>query len=189
MKSSWLQSNGCNGLALLDNGVTYEQISLNNADSELLSTRKWQVFEIARILGLSGSDLGESGGVTYSSLEAQNLAFYTKCIVHWVEQIENEFMKCFLPTARKNIVIKMDVSSILRADLNTSSQYYMRLVQIGAMTPNEVREKAGFEAIDGADIPMCQSNLISLSNAQRMTQTSNSTIPTEDPNKNNENNE
>ena len=47
--------------------------------------------------------------------------------------------------------IKFDKTALLRGSFNESMQAYREAVQLGVMTPNEVRRELGLPPIDGGD--------------------------------------
>jgi phage portal protein BeeE len=47
--------------------------------------------------------------------------------------------------------VKFDKTALLRGSFNESMQAYREAVQLGVMTPNEVRKELGLAPIDGGD--------------------------------------
>jgi hypothetical protein len=46
---------------------------------------------------------------------------------------------------------ELDLYAVFRGDAVTRSTYFKNMMQIGAMTPNEIREKEGLAPYDGGD--------------------------------------
>lgn len=97
----------------------------------------------------------------YSTVEATQLAFLTDTLAPLLEKIEQEFeRKLFAPD--EEAVINFEESALLRTDKSSQADYYAKLIQIGVMTPAEVRKQLGLSYRDGSDILITQVNQTTL---------------------------
>lgn len=85
----------------------------------------------------------------YNSVEAANLQFLTQTLIPYITIIENEFNKKLI--SERNVYIDLDERELLRTDMNSSAEYYTKLVAGGIITVNEARENLGFNKVEGAD--------------------------------------
>ena len=85
----------------------------------------------------------------YNSVEAANLQFLTQTLIPYITIIENEFNKKLI--SERNVYIDLDERELLRTDMNSSAEYYTKLVAGGIITVNEARENLGFNKVEGGD--------------------------------------
>lgn len=127
--------------AIIPAGMTVTPLSMSNGDMEFLSSRAFNVAEIAFMFNLDPQDLGsaispDSSQMTYANLEVRETA-RLKNIAPLMIRIEQTF----------NDYVSGDVTfvpeKVLRAD--TASRYasYKTAIEIGIMTVNEARAHEG----------------------------------------------
>lgn len=162
-KNFSLSTSGLTGLAVLENGMKYQKITINPADAQLLQTRAFSVPEICRFFNVSPVKVHDLTKSSYSTVEAVDLAFLTDTLSPYLTKIELEFWRKILPrNARKSYRIDFDTSGFRRGDTSAQVNLYRSLATIGAVTPNEVREKFGFDEIEGGDDAYIQVNMTKL---------------------------
>jgi HK97 family phage portal protein len=154
------QSGNPNGVAVLDGNMEFQPITVNPADAQLLETRQFNVVDICRWFGISPVKLFDLSKSSYSTVEATQLAFLTDTLSPLLEKIEQEFEMKLFPD--ENIDIKFDVSRVLKADRSAVASYYSQMINMGAMTINEIRKDLNLPPVDNGDETMLQSNLYSL---------------------------
>lgn len=165
LKASWMaafnkDSGTPNGVAVLEGNQTYQPISINPSDSQLLETRQFNVIEIARWFNVNPVLLYDLSKSSYSTAEAVNISFLTDTLQPILEKIEIELeTKLF---NEENIDIKFDVSQLLRADKAALASYYTQLFNIGVVTPNEIRKELDLAPVEDGNTNYVQSNLMSL---------------------------
>jgi len=80
-----------------------------------------------------------------------------------VKRIENELNnKLFTERERKSMSVEFDMSSLLRADAETRSNYYSTMLRDGVMTINEVRKIEGLNPTKNGDTHFVPLNVIPL---------------------------
>jgi HK97 family phage portal protein len=85
---------------------------------------------------------------TYTNVEQASLNFLTHTIAPWIRRIEIALSKVLDP----GVDVAFDTSTLLRVDALTRAQVNKINVQMGARTPNEVRQIEGMEPYDGGDV-------------------------------------
>jgi len=84
--------------------MTYEPITVNPEDSQLLETREFNVVDICRFFGVSPVKAFDLSHSSYSTVEATNLSFLTDTLSPMLEKIELEFeRKLYKPSERDSI--------------------------------------------------------------------------------------
>lgn len=168
IQKSWQEKHGVDNLgsgsiAVLGADVNYTPISINPADAQLLESRQFEVVEIARFFGVSPTKLFDLSKSSYNTYEAGQLAFLGETLAPLLTNIEQEFCrKILLPSERKRRTIRFNVNAILRADLSKTASYYSQMMNLGGMTPNDVRYEIGLPKIKDGDTTLVQANLTTL---------------------------
>lgn len=149
-----------NGIAILEGNMSYQPISINPADAQLLESRKFSSEEICRFFGVAPSKVFLNSG-SYNSIEAENLAFLNNTLTPILVKIEEEFSrKLILPS--ENQSIRFNTSMLLRTSKNEMADYYSKMLQMGIMSLNEIRREVDMPSVEGGDQHMVQLNLTSV---------------------------
>ena len=136
-------------VAVLPQGLDYQPISVTPEDSELLSTRKYNVVEIARFFGVPPFKLFEYEDANYNSLEWAQIMFLQDTILPLAEMIKAEFnLKLFKPSQVGKLMLDMDFAVLMSTNKETEANYYKTLMVNGIISINEARNKLGYEPIE-----------------------------------------
>ncbi len=164
VKSAWSSSfSGKNGVAVLPAGITYQPISVNSSDAQLLETRQFEVVEIARWFNISPILLYDLTNNSYSSSEASNLEFIQNTLMPIVDKIQQEIYKKIFRRSEKNrYEVRFDVEALLKGDLQTTASYYSQLFNMGVMSSNDIRKKLNMSPVEGGDVYFRQANTVEL---------------------------
>ena len=140
------------GLVILDDDMSYQQLSSNANDSQMLEARTFNVQEIARYFNINPILLGDKSGASYNSIELANIEFVTHTLQPYICMMEDEFnRKLVKPSEVDHIRIDIDEKALMKGDMKTTAEYLTKLTQGGIMTVNEAREKLGLNPVDGGD--------------------------------------
>ena len=157
---SWKASHGgvnnAGGVAILEAGLDFKAVSMSPADIDLLSQRKYSRSEIAGMFRVPPHMIGDLEKATYSNIAEQSLGFYRDALQPWVVAMENRLNHTLLKTSAQ--VFRFDTSDFLRGDLKTEVESYKSLLEIGVLSPNEVRQRMGLNPREGGDEYVSQSN-------------------------------
>lgn len=168
IREEWYKnmSEGGSGLAILGGGLSYNKISINAKDAQLLESRAFNVPEICRFFRVSPVKVGDLSKSSYSTVEATNIAYLSDTLSPYLEKIELEFRRKIYPTEKKKrMKIEFDPSALLRADSSAMAQLYSSLFPLGAITTNELRDKLNLPPIEGGDTPFVMVNTVPLKDA------------------------
>lgn len=139
-----------NSTAILDLGFEYKPIGSKPQESQLLEARKFQVEEIARIFGVPLHLLYSLDRATFNNIEVMNATYVQHTLTNYIERVESELNRKLLRNA-DNLEIRFNMDALMRGDMNARSDYYNRLFQIAAISPNEIRRAEGLSMYDGGD--------------------------------------
>jgi HK97 family phage portal protein len=151
---SWKTSHGgrkVGGTALLEEGLSYEAISHDPQVLQFLESRKFSVLELARFLGLPPTKLFDTNAATFNNIENANLEVATDTLDAWARNLETEADVKLLSNGFGGNRTEIDLQAVFRGDMETRSQYFTRLMQAAAITPNEIRIAEGKSPYKGGD--------------------------------------
>jgi HK97 family phage portal protein len=152
--ASWKENHGgkkTGGTALLEEGVTYNPISHSPDVLQFLESRQFNVIEIARFLGIPPTKLFDSNSAKFNNIEHSNLEVATDTLDSWARNLESEADMKLLVNKRSGKKTELDLYAVFRGDMSTRATYFQKMMQAGAITPNEIRLKEGLAPYDGGD--------------------------------------
>ena len=141
-------------LKILEAGMTFQQISLSPQDMQLLESRRFQVEDVARFMGVPSVLINDTSGSTTwgSGIEQLIKGFHKLNLKPYLERIESSLKRHIIPMEDWDSVdIEFDFDSLLRADRETRIKTNSTAVNSGQMTPNEARNSEGLEDKEGGD--------------------------------------
>lgn len=166
IRSSWnsaYNSDG-SGLAVLQGNMSYQPISINATDAQLLESRLFNVSDIARFFGLSPVLLGDLSKSSYSTLEQSQLQFLSQTLQPYITMIEQEFSRKIFRPSEINLSVNIDEKALIMTDKAALASYYVQMLQNGLMTSNEIRKELGLSSIEGGDVTVMQAQYLQQQN-------------------------
>lgn len=122
-------------------GQKFHQFANKPSESQMDESRLRQVEEVARFFRMPPYKLGVNtpGTVSYASVEAANLDYYTGCLLDWITLVEQEFNRKLIPRLeRGRQFIKHNVNAFLRADTAARSAFYQAMLDRGVFSADMV---------------------------------------------------
>lgn len=127
-------------VAVLEEGMKYQPISIPNNEAQFLETRKFQVEEIARLYRVPLHMIDDLDRATFSNIEQQSLEFVKYTLDPWLVRWEQALQKSLLNDGEKGrYFIKFNVEGLLRGDYASRMQGYSIGIQNGFLCPNDIR--------------------------------------------------
>lgn len=113
-------------LAILEEGMKWTQVGIQNDHAQFLQTRGFQLADIARIFRIPGVLLGlDDKTSTYASAEQFFLSFVVHTIRPWVVRWEQAFnAKLLTPRERETVFVEHLLDGLLRGDIKTRYEAY-----------------------------------------------------------------
>ncbi|MGO2337118.1 phage portal protein [Providencia sp.] len=161
--NAFISSENAGKLMILENDLTYNGISMNPEDAQLLQSRAWSIEEICRWFRVPPFMVGHADKQSSwaSSVEGMNMQFLTNTLRPLLVNIEQEINRCLLDDDDDHYA-EFSVEGLLRADSAGRAAYYTTALQNGWMSRNDVRKLENYPPIDGGDIHTVQLNLTPL---------------------------
>lgn len=154
---------GAGKIAVLGDGLKYEQMTMSSADSQLIEQMKYTGEQICSIFHVpQHMILGNSP--TYNNIEIMNQQYYSQCLQILIESFEELHDQAFgLNNKNKNNSgIDLDLSSIMRMDTTTRYSTYDKGIKGSFLTINEARLMEDLEPVEGGDTIRLQQQNFSL---------------------------
>lgn len=112
-------------VAMLQEGMTFKAVSMNNVDAELLGILKATGLDIARIYKIPPHMINELEKASYNSLEQLLIQYVIFALMPWVKRHEQAMMRDFLlPSERRDYFIEFNLSGLLRGDQKSRYDAY-----------------------------------------------------------------
>jgi HK97 family phage portal protein len=144
---------------VLDNGAKWTPFTMSGVDSQHLETRRLQIEEICRDLGVFPQMVGYSDKTaTFASAEAFFLAHVIHSLEPWIENWQQVFARDLFPD-EDDISAEFSVQGLLRGDHKTRAEFYAAGIINGYFTRNEVRKWENLNPLDGLDDPLIPLNM------------------------------
>ena len=156
-------------VAVLEEGMKYQQIGIPPEEAQFLETRKFQVNEIARLYRIPPHMVGDLDKSSFSNIEQQSLEFVKYTLDPWVIRWEQSLQKALLlPQEKKEYFVKLNVDGLLRGDYQSRMTGYSIGRQNGWLSTNDIREMENMNPIpaeEGGDLYLVNGNLCKLKDA------------------------
>jgi HK97 family phage portal protein len=149
------------GIAIVEGGTTFHSITVNPKDAQMIESRTFNVVDICRFFGVHPSKAFDTTTNTYSNVELYQLGYITDTMAPLAKKFDNEFNRKLLrPSQRDKTRIQLRVRELMSSDLDTQSNYYTKMIQCGAYTPNEIRREINQPLIPNGDKSYVQVNMM-----------------------------
>jgi len=143
---------------VLGSGAEYKTVSLDPQQTQLLETRKYNVTEIARILGVVPHKLYDLEHATYSNIEHQAIEAVQDGIVPWAIRIE-AFINFDVDLMRDGNFLEFQIEGLLRGDTATRYEAYNKAIGGPWMSGNEARRLENLPPLGGLDEVLAPLNM------------------------------
>ncbi|MFH5927143.1 phage portal protein [Roseomonas xinghualingensis] len=157
------------GIGILEAGVDFKPVNITPKDAELILSRRFNVEEICRWMGVPPILIGHSAeGQTMwgTGIEQIMQGWLTLSLRSELKNIEQAvFKRVFTPAERLRYRVKFNVEDLLRGDSTKRSAFYVALLNAGVMTINEVRRLEGLPPVEGGDVPRMQMQNVPITEA------------------------
>lgn len=140
--------NSENGLAVLEAGMKFEQLSNNAKDAQLIDTRQYNIQEMSRWFNISPVLLGDLTHTQYNSIEQAQLDFVTNTLTSYVIMLEEELNRKLLSvTERKKYYIDIDQDILIKQNKTELASWIDTLYKSSMINRNEGRHYLGLPSL------------------------------------------
>ena len=136
---------------VLEGGARYQELTMSPDDMQMLSSRSFQVKDIARFFGVPSHMINDTEKSTTwgSGIEAMSRGFLqftiNSYLKRWTSTITDHLL---VGRDKRTILPEHDTEAFLRGDSQAFGEYLAKMAQNGFITRNEGRIKMGMQPID-----------------------------------------
>ena len=169
LRNSWNNTysgvDNSNKVAVLEEGVKFNPVSISNESAQFLASRQWSVSEICRWFRVPPHLVADLSKSSFNNIEMQSLEFVQYSLQPIVKRIEQEMNSKIFKTNEKNrFYLEFNLNGLLRGDIKTRADYYTKGITYGFLSINEVRKRENLNSIPNGDEHLIPLNLASLDN-------------------------
>lgn len=155
IKASWEAAHSgdqIHRIAVLEEGLTWQQVGVHNKDSQFLETREFQAEDICRWFRVPPHLVGLTSKVTSwgSGIEQLGLGFVIYTLMPWLVRWQQAISRDLILAPDKYFV-EFLVDALLRGDLKSRYDAYAIGRQWGWLSRNDVRRTENMNPIEGGD--------------------------------------
>lgn len=128
-------------VAILEEGLEWQDIGIPPEDAQFLETRKLQVTEATRWTRIPPHKIGDLEHATFTNIEHQGLEYVIDTLGGWLvtwEQTTN--MRCLVGPERQRFFVENIVDALLRGDIKSRYEAYAVGRQNGWLNGDDIAE-------------------------------------------------
>lgn len=156
-------------VAVLEEGMKYQQIGIPPEEAQFLETRKFQLNEIARLYRIPPHMIGDLEKSSFNNIEQQSMEFVKYTLDPWVIRWEQAMQKSlFLPEEKKQYFLKFNVNGLMRGDYESRMTGYSIGRQNGWLSANDIREMEDMNPVpdeEGGNLYLVNGSMTKLKDA------------------------
>lgn len=139
-------------LAVLDLGLKYQAISMNNTDAQFVESKEVRVADICRFFGMP-LHLAYAGKQSFESNEQNGIEFVDYTLMpNETQWGQEDSYKLLLSGERtQGLRIKRELKVFLRGDTAAQAAWYKAMREVSALSPDEIRALEDMGKIPGGD--------------------------------------
>ena len=137
---------------VLEEGVTFNPVSMSLEDAEWIAARQFSVQEVARIFKIPPVLIGDLTHANFSNSVEMNRWFITHTLGRHMAAIEGAIARQLLTEAGRRIYYpEFSAEGMLRGDSANRAAFYEKGIASGWMLPSEARRLENMPTIEGID--------------------------------------
>jgi HK97 family phage portal protein len=156
--------------AVLEGGFKLTKFDTDPEAAQALESRKFEIIETCRIMGVTPHKVFQLEGVNYNSIEQLNIEFWQETIDPMDERICQTIYKDLLNTTEQNrYFARFNTNKLLKGDTKARTEYYTSMRQNGVFSANDIldlEDKNLISKEDGGDERLVNGNMIPLKYAK-----------------------
>ena len=138
--------------AVLEEGMSFEKVTMTSEDAQLLESRQFSVVEICRMFGVPPHKIGDLDDAHLANVEQGEQQYINDTLDPIANQLgELLETRLLFDDERGDYQIRHDFKSLLRGDRKTRAEVYHLAITDGYMTRNQARIEEGDAPAEGLD--------------------------------------
>lgn len=139
---------------IAEEGLTFKPLGMTQEDAQYIETRKFHRSEIAMFFGVPPHMIGDTEKTTSwgTGIEQQGIGFVTYTLQDWLTAWEQTVNRDLIGDADPSLYCRINSDGLVRGDIKARWEAYVKGLQWGVFSPNDVREKEDENPREGGDI-------------------------------------
>jgi HK97 family phage portal protein len=155
-------------VAMLQEGMTYKQLAMDNEKAQLLESRKHSSVTVCQLYKVPPHMIQMMDRATFNNIEHMGLQFVIYTLLPWIKRHEGAMMRdLLLPSERSDLYIEFNVSGLLRGDQKSRYEAYAIGRNWGWLSANDVRRLENMPPITGGDRYLAPLNMAEPGNSAK----------------------
>lgn len=141
-------------LFVLEANMRFERTSLSPVDMQLLESRRFQVEDIARFMGVPSVLINDTSGTTAwgSGIHQIIQGFYKLGLTPYTNRINASTQRNVMPITERGVYeIEFDFDALLQGDFASRMDSYNKGINGGILKPDEARKREGLPPEPGGN--------------------------------------
>lgn len=148
-----------NSVAVLDGDLKFFSLAMTGVDAQHVETRRLQVEEICRAMGVFPLMVGHSDKTsTFASSEAFFAAHVKHTLAPWHE-LWKQRLDEFVLDGSGPLWVEFDTRYLLAGSMKDRAVWARTMAELGIYTRNEIRDEEGKDPLPGLDEPLTPLNM------------------------------
>jgi HK97 family phage portal protein len=144
LRESWTKIHqgaaNANNVAIMEEGMEWQSFGIPPEEAQFLETRQFQVEEIARWFRMPPHKLQHLLRSTFSNITEQNQEYVGDTLMPWTVRWEQEIKRKLFGPRETDYFAEHLFKGLLRGNPTQRIIFYRGMANIGAMSPNDIRE-------------------------------------------------
>lgn len=139
---------------ILEEAMKVSNLAITAEDAQWIESRKFTRTDIAMFYGVPPHMLGDTEKSTSwgTGIEQQTQGFVTFCLEDDLTMWEETINRDLIPASSPDLYAKFNRAALVKGDIKTRWEAYVRGLQWGVYSPNEVRALDDMNPREGGDI-------------------------------------
>lgn len=138
--------------AVLENGLTYQQLAMSLEDAQWIAAQQFTTEEVCRIYRVPPTMVSDLRFGSYQNTAELGSQFVRYSLARWIAMWESEITRQLLgPIGRRRYLAEHSVEGLLRGNPEARADFYGKAIKDGWMTSAEVRRLENLPALPEAE--------------------------------------
>lgn len=164
LRENWSQvyqgANNAGKVAILEEGMTFESLSMPLEDAQFIETVKFNREQIASIFRVPQHMIGNLDRATFSNIEHQSLEFAVYTLGPYLVKYEQALQSLLSPREQVDHYWKYNLDALLRGDIKSRYEAYAVARNWGWMSANDILDLEDRNPIDKGDVYLQPMNMV-----------------------------
>lgn len=140
---------------ILEEGMDMTNLGMTAEDAQWIEARQFSRVDIAMFMGVPPSMLGDTSGSDSNwgtGLEQKSLGFVTYTLEDHLTMWEETIARDLIPESEPTLYARFNRAALVRGDIQTRWEAYVKGLQWGVYSPNEIRALEDSNPRPGGDV-------------------------------------